>query len=232
MEKSFTVDFQEKTIDIPYPCGIHFKTPSAITNNLNNTRSILIYQTWSTRLPFRKLLVNNCKNTTIDFQGVSCLHYESTSTTFDKQYSLLNSRKAVFCPQPNGDSPSRSQTWDSLLSGCIPVLFSKFNENPMPFHDKIRYDRFIIRINRNEIDGKFGVSHVEYLNEYYNNHLDKVFNMQIEIQRFVSIFQYSRYPVFPRLGGWSLQEAGEIDKDDDAFTMVLKDFTYKSIKSV
>ena len=33
------------------------------------------------------------------------------------------SRKSVFCLQPPGDMPSRKSVFDSVLSGCIPVLF-------------------------------------------------------------------------------------------------------------
>ena len=39
------------------------------------------------------------------------------------QMSLF--RRAVFCPAPPGDSVTRKSLFDSLVAGCIPVLFAK-----------------------------------------------------------------------------------------------------------
>lgn len=38
---------------------------------------------------------------------------------------MLLFRKAIFCPAPPGDSITRKSIFDSLLAGCIPVIFAK-----------------------------------------------------------------------------------------------------------
>lgn len=39
--------------------------------------------------------------------------------------TMLLLRQAVFCPAPTGDSITRKSLFDSLVAGCIPVLFSR-----------------------------------------------------------------------------------------------------------
>jgi hypothetical protein len=41
---------------------------------------------------------------------------------------------ATFCLQPGGDTPSRKAMVDSLLLGCIPVLFSPVQLHLWPWH--------------------------------------------------------------------------------------------------
>jgi hypothetical protein len=41
------------------------------------------------------------------------------------QYLALY-RRSVFCLSPPGDSPTRKGLFDSILSGCIPVVFDKY----------------------------------------------------------------------------------------------------------
>ena len=41
---------------------------------------------------------------------------------------------ATFCLQPPGDSPSRKSIVDSIVLGCIPVLFAHFQPMLWPWH--------------------------------------------------------------------------------------------------
>ena len=43
-------------------------------------------------------------------------------------------QKAVFCLEPEGDSPFRKSIYDSLTAGCIPVLFSLNTDAVSPWH--------------------------------------------------------------------------------------------------
>lgn len=43
----------------------------------------------------------------------------------DSSQTMLLFRTAVFCPAPTGDSVTRKSVFDSLVAGCIPVLFSR-----------------------------------------------------------------------------------------------------------
>ncbi len=38
---------------------------------------------------------------------------------------MLLMREARYCPAPTGDSITRKSIFDSLASGCVPVLFSR-----------------------------------------------------------------------------------------------------------
>ena len=40
---------------------------------------------------------------------------------------------ATFCFEPGGDSPYRKGLYDAMLTGCIPVVFSAYNENIAPW---------------------------------------------------------------------------------------------------
>ena len=55
-------------------------------------------------------------------------------TVFDHEKSLLQKRHAVFCLEPEGDSPYRKSLYDSIVMGCIPVLFSRDTDVSSPFH--------------------------------------------------------------------------------------------------
>lgn len=46
---------------------------------------------------------------------------------------------SVFCIEPEGDSPDRKSIYDSLLLGCIPVVFSRRSFALSPLHWDIRW---------------------------------------------------------------------------------------------
>ena len=69
----------------------------------------------------REALVQSCKDIAASSNNPnSCVH-----GTYDHNKMSNNelSRYSVFCLQPPGDMPSRKSVFDSILSGCIPVLF-------------------------------------------------------------------------------------------------------------
>jgi hypothetical protein len=55
-------------------------------------------------------------------------------TQFDNEISLLEKQHSVFCLEPEGDSPYRKSVYDSIVSGCIPVLFSRDTDASSPLH--------------------------------------------------------------------------------------------------
>ena len=69
----------------------------------------------------REALVQKCKEiTTTTNNPKNCVH---GSYDHNKMSNNELSRNSVFCLQPPGDMPSRKSVFDSILSGCIPVLF-------------------------------------------------------------------------------------------------------------
>lgn len=70
----------------------------------------------------RSILIEQClgKPEACEFLNCNagvCLSPESTVKLF---------MKSEFCLQPTGDSPTRRSVFDSLIAGCIPVLFNPF----------------------------------------------------------------------------------------------------------
>lgn len=68
---------------------------------------------------------------------------------------MMMFQRAQYCPAPPGDSITRKSLFDSLVSGCVPVLFAKaslrqylwfFNESEVSDGD----DRFSLFLMRNE----------------------------------------------------------------------------------
>ncbi|KAJ8605593.1 hypothetical protein CTAYLR_000031 [Chrysophaeum taylorii] len=54
---------------------------------------------------------------------------------------------ATFCFQPGGDSPYRKGLYDSLLVGCIPVIFSLYNARVSPWHFWADHRRDMVVVN-------------------------------------------------------------------------------------
>ena len=63
----------------------------------------------------REALVAQCANHTQCVHG----HYKHDAKASNNELA----RKSLFCLQPPGDMPSRKSLFDTILSGCVPVLF-------------------------------------------------------------------------------------------------------------
>ena len=57
--------------------------------------------------------------------------------------------KSVFCLQPPGDTPTRKSFFDSIESGCIPVIFMQGIF--YPFQDFIDYRKFTVYIDMDSV---------------------------------------------------------------------------------
>lgn len=99
----------------------------------------------------------------------------------------------------------------------------------MPFSDRLHWDDMVLRLDGGMFNPKF--THVDYLHDLYVNQKSRIVKMQREIKRFASLFQYSLNPVLVRQG-WTLEQALSYTIDDDAFSMILKEFTYKSLLKI
>ncbi|XP_067651974.1 uncharacterized protein [Haliotis asinina] len=62
-------------------------------------------------------------------------------------------QKSVFCLQPPGDSPTRKSFYDSIQSGCIPVIFRFADQNvEYPFQRVLNYTDFSVAIDSARIE--------------------------------------------------------------------------------
>ena len=97
-------------------------------------------------------------------------------------------RNSVFCLQPPGDTATRKSFFDSILSGCIPVIFEAnwLNHVTYPFEDVLDYSKFTVTVPGN---GTFW----ETLGPYEED-LEKVRVLQQNLVQVMKYMQYS-YPV-------------------------------------
>ena len=126
---------------VPYPSSFHWhegiKSAPWELGKSSPTRDILALFIGSVRTSqpnsnsLRKLLFNQCN------QDVSCQwHHTPHACTgvINATNTMLLLRRAVFCPAPTGDSLTRKSLFDSLVAGCIPVLFSRASLSQYSWH--------------------------------------------------------------------------------------------------
>ncbi|KAG2375679.1 hypothetical protein LR48_Vigan06g001800 [Vigna angularis] len=107
---------------------------AARANAEDNTRSALINQ--CTSLGDGKCHFMNCSS-------VKCGEAESVIELFVE---------SEFCLQPPGDSPTRKSVFDSLISGCIPVLFDPFTAYyQYPWHLPHDHDKYSVFMDKKEL---------------------------------------------------------------------------------
>lgn len=151
--------------------------------------------------------------------------YERASDSKTEQVMLITSecsvkhrtttipwmRRSIFCLQPPGDSPTRKSFYDSILSGCIPVLFTDRYKTEYPFQRHLDYESFTYTIdeklisegNSTVIDIVKGISKVKRESLYDN------------LVRVSKWFQYS----VPN---------GDIQWEDDALTLILDELAFRN----
>lgn len=128
---------------VPFPSDYHFSKSYAVgvgeslpwSFNATRKRPNLVafvgtarrFNEYSTAL--RESLLQQCAN-----HQKECTH---ESYIHDAKHTLNDlSRNSVFCLQPPGDFPTRKSVFDSILSGCIPVLFHPLTARLMyEWHD-------------------------------------------------------------------------------------------------
>ncbi|KAJ3294726.1 hypothetical protein HK104_003332 [Borealophlyctis nickersoniae] len=225
-----------RTIDMPYPAKTHFLDPVWPGWNVDvGKKDVIVYATWQTRTGFRKKLADQCLERGVGINGTTdlapllgaegnsskCIIYEAPAdgAMFDNARSRGLSARSIFCPQPAGDTLSRSQTWDALLAICIPVFFGAV---PMPWSDRLPWSNMTVSIPRNAYDGG---NFVDYLASIPPT---RVAAMQQTISQHRHLFQYSIRSIWPEKGGWTWDEVMKFGPEDDAFTGVLKDFILAS----
>ena len=76
-------------------------------------------------------------------------------------------------------------------------------------------------------------NHVDLLQTLLDTEPERIRRIQGNLKKYQRIFQYSYRPNVPEDSGWTLEEAGTVDyDDDDALTLVLKEFTLRALSNV
>lgn len=122
-------------------------------------------------------------------------------------------QNATFCLSPTGDSFTRKSLFDSYLSGCIPVIFSRLSLHLYAWHlsqnDIEMTSIFVPR--RRVITKKFDI--MRYLSKITK---EEIISMQKSIERIAFRLQYSVVPRNIR------EHSGESDSYKRACGMTLR----------
>ncbi|XP_041352958.1 xyloglucan galactosyltransferase MUR3-like isoform X2 [Gigantopelta aegis] len=199
----------QRAIVVPYPSYIHFNYTKvtdddayAVENVSKYNRKLFLFFAASLRRtnPFRvKLIDQFVVKTELGFKE----YFKSNDVPNRDQVMLITWEclgnhynttiewmfNSVFCLQPHGDSPTRKSFYDSILSGCIPVVFQFPNENvEFPFQRALNYNDFIVRIpvNRNG-DLEENIPIYDYLHKIP---LTEISRLQTNLIKVLHLFQY------------------------------------------
>jgi len=140
LERNANKKKTSNAIIAPYPGQIHFHFNKS--NQVDYTKKdVLVSSVWNSRYPIRWELAGSCKK----FKNI-CTHIElnSNSDLYNHSYVYETTVRSVFCLSPHGDSPTRKGFWDSLLVGCINVIYD--NTVKYPFDDIFDYDLLTVYI--------------------------------------------------------------------------------------
>ncbi|KAI9322073.1 exostosin family-domain-containing protein [Zopfochytrium polystomum] len=197
-------------------------------------RTNLVYATFRVRHPaldLRKRLAEQCTE-----RPGKCVFYESDA---DQDAYVVTSRKhmqnSVFCLQPRGDTLTRVDFWESILNGCIPVVFTPRRHLDLPFNTRLPWHDLCVVLHDERAHAIDTLAQIPAA---------RVARMQRTILRYKHLFQYSLAPNLPpssstsssasklrgrRVGkGWTLEEALVLEPWDDATTAVLKEFVLRA----
>ena len=124
---------------------------------------------------------------------------------------------AWFVLHPRADFIARSAWFDTLLADSIPVVFQPEYSKAVPFADVLDYDRLMVVVPEEVIEGQDGQNIVSLLWDDFNQ--DEALKRIEYIHSVRHVFQYM---VNPRheLVGWS--QRSKMHPEDDAFTFTLK----------
>ncbi|CAA0312197.1 unnamed protein product [Arabidopsis thaliana] len=143
-------------IAIPHPTYFHPKTDTdiAIWQNkiLGKPRRSLISFAGAARPgnpeSIRSILIDQCRLSPNQCRFLNC-----TDGGCDKSESVIELfRDSEFCLQPPGDSPTRKSIFDSLILGCIPVIFDPYSAYyQYTWHLPEDHRRYSVYINKEDV---------------------------------------------------------------------------------
>ncbi|CAH1793058.1 unnamed protein product [Owenia fusiformis] len=204
-------------INVPRESYIHFNTTGVKFPRIN--KDILVFMAGKPlKNSLRKILIrqlndkrgkNSKKNGTyFDWNQAKKFCKDSAAKELSQIRCLLKSaQRSVFCLQPPGDTATRKSFFDTMLTGCIPVIFTHHPTYFYPFQNLIKYnypfnyDNFTVYIKEERIT-KQGENIIDILSKIPR---DKIRSMQEHLKVIAKYFQYGTY-----------------GNGEDAFTMSLR----------
>ncbi|KAK3034573.1 hypothetical protein RJ639_033819 [Escallonia herrerae] len=198
-------------IGIPHPTHFHPRTDEDVITwqlqIMRSDRKSLVSFAGAARPGstdnIRSTLINQCTSAAAE----KCTFLNCSSGGCEQPASLIGLfMESEFCLQPPGDSPTRKSVFDSLVSGCMPVLFDPFTAYyQYPWHlpeDHGKYSVFIAKEDVREMK----VNVVERLMKFSMKERDDM----------------RRYIVYELLPGLVYGDpSAKLDKFQDAFSITI-----------
>ncbi|WCJ26267.1 Exostosin family protein [Euphorbia peplus] len=143
-------------IGIPHPTYFHPHSDDEIVSwqlkIMRATRKSLVSFAGAARPDqpenIRSILIDQCTS-----DGEKCRFLDCSSGKCDQPETIIELfMESEFCLQPPGDSPTRKSVFDSLVSGCIPVLFDPFTAYyQYPWHLPDDHRKYSVFIDQEEV---------------------------------------------------------------------------------
>ncbi|GAA0148243.1 glycosyltransferase [Lithospermum erythrorhizon] len=203
--------WQINDIGIPHPTSFHPHTDDDIVNwqlkIIQLYRKNLVSFAGGARPDapdnVRNVLINQCSAAS----NGNCKFLNCSSGGCDQQETITELfMESEFCMQPPGDSPTRKSVFDSLISGCIPVLFDPFTAfYQYPWHLPEDHKKYSVFISQEEAKK----------NEF--NVIERL--MRIPKKERDDMRRYIVYELMPGLV--YADSSSKLEKFQDAFTIAM-----------
>ncbi|XP_047966484.1 xyloglucan-specific galacturonosyltransferase 1-like [Salvia hispanica] len=141
-------------VGIPHPTYFHPRTDDDIVSwqlkAIRSTRHAVVG--FAAAASIRSMLIEQC----VSAGDAQCRFLNCTSGRCDRPNAVIGLFTAAeFCLQPTGDSPTRKSVFDSLISGCIPVLFDPMTAYyQYPWHLPEDWGKYSVFIDKEEVRNK------------------------------------------------------------------------------
>ncbi|TKY70943.1 Xyloglucan galactosyltransferase KATAMARI1 [Spatholobus suberectus] len=198
-------------IGIPHPTNFHPHSDNDVISwqmkIIRSNRKNLVSFAGAARADaegiIRSTLIDQCTS----FGNGKCQFLNCSSVRCDEAESVIELFvESEFCLQPPGDSPTRKSVFDSLISGCIPVLFDPFTAYyQYPWHLPHDHDKYSVFMDKKE---------VTQMNVNVVGRLTNISSRERENMR-----RYIVYELLPGLVYGDYQ--AELDKFQDAFAITM-----------
>ncbi|XP_048254881.1 xyloglucan-specific galacturonosyltransferase 1-like isoform X1 [Haliotis rufescens] len=199
----------QRVIVAPYPSYVHQYNSNSASQAISSpglgARQVLIFLAASDRRsnPFRNIILDQIPQKVVDTTYEIFAEHLHVQGKDVPQQVILNTeechsghenitirwmQKSVFCLQPPGDSPTRKSFYDSIQSGCIPVIFRFVDQNvEYPFQRVLNYTDFTVTIDSVRIETRQELI-LDILKEVPQNEVKR---LHLNVLKVARMLQYS-----------------------------------------
>jgi len=186
-------------ISVPFPSAYHWHNKivhipwKAVKNSPQRNFTVVYLGSTKTLNPahtkIRRAMTTQCNSSRLCHWAQ--IGHSSIDVSIADHLSLY--RKSVFCLCPPGDDPARKAVFDSILSGCIPVIFevaTLFNQYPWHIGEAVAQD-----IAVNIPGGQVRSGRLNFMDVLLNISAEVIYSKQRAIERLAPRVQYAVPPL-------------------------------------